>query len=79
MELIASILLLITPIAWIGALIGLGLMIGAVGMHLTILGIEVKGDGGYLFILCLIVTICSIYVLFSDREKIRQFVKRFVS
>jgi len=79
MELIASILLVITATAWLGALIALGLMVGALGMHLTILGIEVKGDGGYLFILCLIVAICSIYIIYTDRDKIRMFLKRFTS
>jgi putative oxidoreductase len=79
MELIASVLLLITATAWLGALIALGLMAGALGMHFTILGIEVKGDGGYLFILCLLVAICSIYILFMEQEKIRQFIKRFTS
>ncbi len=79
MELIASILILINATAWIGALLGLGLMGGAILTHLTILGIEVKEDGGYLFILSLIVTICSVYVLFTEREKIVSIWKRFRS
>ncbi len=79
MELIASLLLVITSTAWMGALLALGLMLGAIGMHLTILGIEVKEDGGYLFILSLIVTVCSIYVLFTEREKIMNIWKRFRS
>jgi putative oxidoreductase len=79
MELIASVLLVITATAWLGALIALGLMAGALGMHLTILGIEVKEDGGYLFILCVIVAICAAYVLYADRDKIKQFVSRFTS
>ncbi|HEY5822822.1 MAG TPA: DoxX family protein [Cyclobacteriaceae bacterium] len=79
MELIASVLLVITAIAWLGALIALGLMAGALGMHLTILGIEVKGDGGYLFILCLIVAICAAYILYEDTDKIKRFVSRFTS
>jgi len=57
----------------------LGLMVGALGMHLTILGIEVKEDGGYLFILCLIVAICAAYVLYADRDKIKRFVNRLTS
>ena len=79
MELIASILLIISATAWLGALIALGLMAGALSMHLTILGIEVNDDGGYLFILCLIVAICSAYILYLDREKIKRFLKRFTS
>ncbi len=76
MELIASLLLIITSTAWLGALLSLGLMLGAIGMHLTLLGIEVKNDGGYLFILSLIVTVCSLYVLYSEREKITGVWKR---
>src|SRR6478736_6380322 len=70
MELFASVLLLITPTVWMGALLALGLMAGAIGMHLTILGIEVKGDGGYLFLLCLVVTVSSAYLLYVDRNKV---------
>jgi len=79
MELIASLLLILTATAWLGALLAIGLMVGAIGMHLTILGIEVKGDGGYLFILSLIVTVCSAYILFTDREKVIRIWNRFRS
>lgn len=79
MELIASLLLIISATAWLGALLALGLMMGAIGMHLTILGIEVKDDGGYLFILSLIVSICSAYVLYTDRGKVIRIGKNFRS
>lgn len=68
-ELIAGLLLLWPAFAWVGAGIALGVMAGAIMTHLTILGIEVQGDGGYLFFLALIVAISSIYVLIMDREK----------
>jgi hypothetical protein len=67
-ELVAGILLVIRSTAWVGAGLALGLMAGAIMMHLTMLGIEVQGDGGYLFILALIVTLCSAYVLWQERE-----------
>src|SRR6478736_3057164 len=60
-ELIAGVLLLIRPTAWIGAGMALGLMAGAIMMHLTLLGIDVQGDGGYLFALAWVVTISSAY------------------
>ena len=47
-ELIASILLVIPRTTWIGALLGIGVMSGALFFHLTVLGIEVQGDGGLL-------------------------------
>ena len=48
-ELVASILLLLPRTKWMGALLGLGVMAGAIMSHLTVLGIEVMGDGGLLF------------------------------
>jgi len=70
LELTASLLLLVTRTAWMGALLGLGLMSGAMMMHLTILGISVQDDGGQLFIYALLVACCSIVVLVIDKVKI---------
>ncbi len=69
-ELIASILLLIPRSIWLGALMSLGVISGAIFFHLTILGIEVQGDGGYLFILALVVFICSAIALWIHRREI---------
>lgn len=77
MELIASVLLMVTATAWLGAGLALGLMMGAIGMHLTILGIEVQSDGGYLFFLALTVSLCSTFVLWYDQVKVEELVKRF--
>jgi uncharacterized membrane protein YphA (DoxX/SURF4 family) len=70
LELVASVLLLINPMAWLGALLALGLMAGAMLMHLTLLGIEVQSDGGLLFWYAVMVAICSLVVLFYNRMKI---------
>ena len=69
-ELIAASLLIIPKSAWLGGIIGLGLMAGAIGLHLTELGIEVMDDGGQLFYYALIVFVCSIYIIFVNRNKI---------
>lgn len=74
MELIASVLILIPAVSWWGALLALGLMGGAIMMHITLLGIEVRGDGGQLFYYALIVATCSLVVLWSARDAIRAFV-----
>jgi putative oxidoreductase len=66
LEFFAAILLIIPATAWMGGILALGLMLGAIGMHLTILGIEVKGDGGYLFALALAVSLCSIFVVWQN-------------
>src|SRR6266699_5307085 len=44
-ELIAAVLLLIPRTIWAGASLALGVMAGAIFSHVTILGIEVMGDG----------------------------------
>jgi uncharacterized membrane protein YphA (DoxX/SURF4 family) len=68
-ELVASILLLIPSRAWLGALLSIGIMGGAIMSHLTILGIEIRGDGGLLFSYSLIVMLCSLGVLWIHREQ----------
>jgi uncharacterized membrane protein YphA (DoxX/SURF4 family) len=76
LELVAGIALLITPWAWLGAGLALGLMVGAIGMHFTLLGIEVQGDGGQLFIYAVLVAVCSGYVLLTDKARVIAFLSR---
>jgi putative oxidoreductase len=64
-ELVIGILLLYRGTAFIGAFLGMGVMLGALLSHLTVIGIESKGDGGQLFILAMIVfALCIIIQLF---------------
>jgi putative oxidoreductase len=77
LELVAAVLLLVNATAWMGAALSLGLMAGAILMHLTILGISVQNDGGYLFLLAWIVAICSSFVLLMNKEKILVLMKPF--
>lgn len=77
LELVASILILINSTAWLGALLALGLMGGAIMMHLTILGIEVHDDGGQLFLYAILVAVSSAIVLVFDRDKVIDFIKKF--
>jgi uncharacterized membrane protein YphA (DoxX/SURF4 family) len=74
-ELIASILILIPRTTLLGALLGLGTMLGAIFSHLFILGIEVKNDGGTLFILAIITFICCSILIFSKKHKIPNLMK----
>lgn len=68
-ELIASVLLLIPRTSWIGAGLVIGVMAGAILSHLTVLGIEVQGDGGYLFFLAVAVAASSATVLWLTRTQ----------
>lgn len=74
-ELIAGILLLIPRFNWLGALIGLGTMAGAILSHLTVLGIEILGDGGQLFAYAVITFVCCAMVVLLNQEKIFTFIK----
>lgn len=67
-ELIAAVLLLIPGTAWLGALIALGTISGAIFSHLTKLGIVVKDDGGLLFGLAVTVFVLSAILLFIHRR-----------
>lgn len=68
LELIAAVLLLIPKTVWLGAALALGIISGAVMMHLTLLGIDVQGDGGKLFYMAVFVMLNSAYILWKKRQ-----------
>lgn len=72
-ELIASILILIPRTTPLGALLGLGIMSGALFFHLTKLGIVVKDDHGQLFIYALLVFISCLILAWSFRKQILNY------
>lgn len=76
-ELVCVILLLIPSTAWLGALGGLGVISGAIFSHIFLLGIEVKGDGGLLFYLALVVFVCCAVTLWLQRDTMMAFIARF--
>jgi hypothetical protein len=69
-ELIAALLLLVPATASVGAILAIGVMAGAIVSHLTVLGIVVKGDGGLLFALALLVFVASAIVVVIRRFQI---------
>ena len=70
LELIAAVMLLTPALVTYGAILTVGLMSGAILSHLTILGIEVKGDGGLLFGLALTCFVGSLIILSIRRAGI---------
>jgi len=70
LELIASILILVPRTTAWGALLGLGLMGGAILSHLFVLGLVVKDDGGLLFIYALLVFISCLYLVWICRKSL---------
>ena len=69
-ELMAAILLLTPRFVWAGAFLALGVMAGAIIVHLTVLGIEVQGDKGLLFFLAIVVFVTSSMALLLHRTQI---------
>ena len=69
-ELFAAILLVFPRTAWAGALLAAGVMAGAIGSHLTKLGIVVKDDGGLLFALAVIVLTCAVATAYLHRRQL---------
>jgi uncharacterized membrane protein YphA (DoxX/SURF4 family) len=69
-ELMAAILLLVPATTTIGAALALMVIVGAIFSHLTVLGIEVQGDGGLLFELAIAVFVGSAAILILRRDEI---------
>lgn len=70
LELIAAILLLVPKTVWVGALLTMGIIGGAIVMHLTKLGLEINNDGGILFITAVVTFILSSVILYKYRGDI---------
>ena len=70
LELIAGILLLVPKTVWVGASLTLGIIGGAIMMHLTQLGVDVKGDGGLLFGTAVVTFILSAIILYLYKNDI---------
>lgn len=70
LELIASILILIPRTTSYGAVLGLGLMLGAIKFHVTELGIDIQNDGGKLFYLAVIVAVFCLILIVSHRKQL---------
>jgi uncharacterized membrane protein YphA (DoxX/SURF4 family) len=74
-ELIAAILILIPRTTLLGALLGAGVMLGAIFSHLFVLGIDVQNDGGELFALAIITFLCCIALIYWNKSKIKTVLK----
>lgn len=72
-ELVTAILLLWPRFAWLGAVLGMGIMVGAIGTHLGPLGITIdidgESDGGFLFGLAVAVLVsCAIVLVLRFKQ-----------
>ena len=76
LELIAGGLLIYARLSFLGALLSIGLMSGAIFSHLAFLGIEVNNDGGSLFTLAVVTFVCSAGVLYLQRTQLLRIFSR---
>lgn len=74
-ELAAAVLLLLPRTVLLGAIIGAGVMFGALVSHLTVLGIVVKDDCGLLFALAIVTFFCCVVLIIKNRQKIPDLLK----
>lgn len=70
LELVTGILLLVPAIFGLGALLGLGLMSGAILSHLTVIGIASAGDGGQLFFMAILVWAICLFLVIQQRKQL---------
>jgi putative oxidoreductase len=70
LELIAAFLIIFPRTVWLGAGLTLGVISGAIFLHLTKIGIEVQGDGGALFYTAILVFVFSALILWHERNHI---------
>ncbi len=75
-ELIASILILIPRTTVYGAVMGMGIMAGAIFSHVFKLGIVVMNDGGQLFIYALLVFIACAILTILFKNQLLQLIKK---
>lgn len=71
-ELITAILIFIPKTELIGMINSLLIIIGAIGAHIFVIGIDIKNDHGGLFTLALIVLVCSVTYLFLNKNKVNE-------
>src|SRR3974390_3462743 len=69
-ELIAALLILSPRLTWLGSVLAIGVMAGAIVSHLTVLGIEVQGDKGIVFALAVVGLAAAPINLFLHRTEI---------
>jgi peptide-methionine (R)-S-oxide reductase len=75
MELVASIFILMPRTSSIGSFLGIGLMSGAIFLHITKLGIIFDGDA-VLFIYAFIVFLCCLVLLLMQKNQFFSFINQ---
>ncbi len=75
LELVVTVLLIFRKTSLLGAILGLGFILGVIFTHLFILGINVQNDGGLLFGMAIVVLISVIVTISLQSKKLSEIVK----
>ncbi|MDB5271752.1 MAG: hypothetical protein JWO58_119 [Chitinophagaceae bacterium] len=78
LELLSIVLLWIPATMLYAMVLILGMMFGAVASHIAVLGIEIMGDHGELFILASVTLCSSATLLILHREELRVLISKVV-
>ena len=73
LELFTAVLLLFRRTSFVGAVLGLGIITGAILSHLLVLGVVVEDDGGALFSLAVVVFFMCLITAILQNEKCTSF------
>lgn len=74
-ELITAVLLMVNSTKIIAIFLSIGIIIGAIGSHILVIGTSVQGDGGGLFALAWVVLLAGIVLLFIHKKELNIFRK----
>ncbi len=77
LELISSILILVPATVWIGSILAIGLMGGAILSHLAVIGVF-RDDGGQLFFYAVAVLVCALYSFWKSKGQVPEPVKKYL-
>lgn len=77
LELISSILILLPATVWIGSILAIGLMGGAILSHLTVIGVF-RDDGGQLFFYAVAVLVCALYSFWRSKNQVPEPIKKYL-
>lgn len=76
LELIASVCIIIPAARFWGALLGAGLMAGAIFFHATIIGIIDPSGSSMLFVYAVVTFLCCVILLVLNRRTVLRIVKK---
>jgi hypothetical protein len=77
LELISSILILLPATVWLGSVLAIGLMGGAILSHVAVIGV-LREDGGQLFFYAVAVLVCAIYSFWRSKDQMPEPIRKYL-